>query len=56
MGEVCTEWYFTMKMIVDFMTKPLQGAVFVKFCDIIMWKIQISEGNSLSQEMVRVIK
>ena len=36
MGEVSTEWCPTLKMVADFMTKPLQGAFFVKFQDLIM--------------------
>jgi hypothetical protein len=38
MGEVRTEWCSTTKMIADFMTKPLQGALFVKSRDIIWVK------------------
>ena len=56
MGEVRTEWCSTTKMIADFMTKPLQGAVFVKFRDIIMGKVQMSDIESSSKDMARVIK
>ena len=31
MGEVSMEWCPTLKMVADFMTKPLEGALFVKF-------------------------
>ncbi len=56
MGEVRTEWCSTTKMTADFMTKPLQGVVSVKFHDIIIGKIQMSDIESSSQEMARVIK
>ena len=56
MGEVRTEWCLTTKMIADFMTKPLQGAVFAKFRDIIMGKVQMSDIESSSKDMARVIK
>ena len=36
MGKVSMEWCPTPKMIADFMTKPLQGALFVNFGDLIM--------------------
>mmetsp|Transcript_35752 Transcript_35752/g.72576 ORF Transcript_35752/g.72576 Transcript_35752/m.72576 type:complete len:186 (+) Transcript_35752:173-730(+) len=35
-GEVKVEWCPTAEMIGDYMTKPLQGALFRKFRDIIM--------------------
>ena len=44
-GEVTTEWCPTSEMIADYMTKPLQGKMFTKFCDIVMgiklvsWKL-----------------
>ena len=36
MGEVRVEWCPTAEMVADFMTKPLQGAAFRKFRDLIM--------------------
>ena len=44
-GEVTTEWCPTLEMIADYMTKPLQGKMFTKFCDMFMgirlvsWKL-----------------
>ena len=35
-GEVSVEWCPTEEMIGDFATKPLQGALFRKFRDLIM--------------------
>ncbi len=35
-GEVCLEWCPTGDMVADFMTKPLQGANFKRFQDLIM--------------------
>jgi hypothetical protein len=35
-GEVCLEHCPTAEMIADFFTKPLQGALFLKFRNIIM--------------------
>ena len=44
-GEVTTEWFPTSEMIADYMTKPLQGKMFTKFCNMVMgiksvsWKL-----------------
>ena len=35
-GEVCVEWCLTKDMVADFLTKPLQGATFKRFRDLIM--------------------
>jgi hypothetical protein len=35
-GEVCVEWCPTKNMVADFLTKPLQGAMFKRFRDLIM--------------------
>jgi hypothetical protein len=35
-GELIVEWCPTLKMIGDYMTKLLQGHLFIKFCDLIM--------------------
>jgi hypothetical protein len=36
MGQVRPEWCPSLDMVADFMTKPLQGALFFKFRDLIM--------------------
>ena len=35
-GDLRVVWCTTDKMIVDFLTKPLQGKAFVKFRDLLM--------------------
>ena len=35
-GKLTTEWCPTLEMIADYMTKPLQGKMFTKFCDMVM--------------------
>jgi hypothetical protein len=40
-GEVRVEWCPTKEMVADFMTKPLQGALFKKFRDLIMGALPI---------------
>jgi len=35
-GEISTKWCPTEEMIADFLTKPLQGAIFTKFRDLLM--------------------
>ena len=35
-GEVRVEWCLTKDMVADFLTKPLQGANFKRFRDLIM--------------------
>ena len=37
-GELRVEWCPTLDMVGDYMTKPLQGALFCKFRDLIMGK------------------
>jgi hypothetical protein len=41
------EWCPTKDMIVDFMTKPLQGSVFKKFRDLIMGAISTEEMHKI---------
>jgi hypothetical protein len=47
-GELSVEWCPTARMIADFMTKPLQGATFRKFRDIIMGSEMIKSDNNVS--------
>jgi len=49
-GELSIEWCPTAEMIADFMTKPLQGATFRKFRDIIMGIKGIESGNDVSNK------
>jgi hypothetical protein len=44
-GELSIEWCPTADMIADFMTKPLQGATFRKFRDIVMGIDVIKPGK-----------
>ena len=46
-GEVRVEWCPTKEMVADFMTKPLQGALFKKFRDLIMGALPIEEVNKV---------
>ncbi len=50
-GELSVEWCPTAEMIADFMTKPLQGAVFLKFRDIIMGIKTIKPGKDASTKI-----
>ena len=47
-GELTIEWCPTANMIADFMTKPLQGALFIKFRDIVMVVDVIKPGIEVS--------
>jgi hypothetical protein len=38
-GDLRVVWCPTVKMIVDFLTKPLQGKAFVEFWDLLMGAI-----------------
>ncbi len=49
-GELSVEWCPTAEMIADFMTKPVQGATFRKFRDIIMGIKTIKSGNDVSNK------
>jgi hypothetical protein len=46
-GEVRVEWCPTNDMIADFMSKPLQGALFKKFRDLIMGVTPLSEAKTI---------
>ena len=37
-------------MIVDFFTKPLQGALFRKFCDVMLGYLHISKLDSMDED------
>ena len=47
-GEVRIKWCPTLEMIGDFMTKPLQGALFKKFRDLIMG-VYLAERTSTTK-------
>ena len=49
-GELTVEWCPTADMIADFMTKPLQGALFRKFRDIVMGIDVIKSGKAVSSK------
>ena len=49
-GELTIEWCPTANMIADFMTKPLQGALFRKFRDIVMGTEIIKPGKDVSNK------
>jgi hypothetical protein len=49
-GELCVEWCPTLDMVGDYMTKPLQGALFCKFCDLIMGHKHASMKTKDSKE------
>jgi hypothetical protein len=46
-GEVRVEWCPTKEMVADFMSKPLQGAVFLKFRDLIMGALSMKEADKI---------
>ena len=52
-GEVNVEWCPTGAMIGDFATKPLQGALFKKFRDLIMGVAPISSARAEIQKIVK---
>jgi hypothetical protein len=49
-GEIHVKWCPTAKMIGDYMTKLLQGAMFKKFCDLIMGVCPANIPKKLIQE------
>ena len=49
-GELTIEWCPTAAMIADFMTKPLQGALFRKFRDIVLGIDVIKPGKAVSNK------
>ena len=44
-GEISPKWCPTGEMIVDFLTKPLQGAMFRKFRDMLMGVVPTVNKN-----------
>ncbi len=53
-GEVRVEWCPTNDMIADFMSKPLQGALFKKFRDLIMGVTPLSKAKMVvTRDMVK---
>jgi len=46
-GEVSPKWCPTGEMIADFLTKPLQGAIFRKFRDLLMGVIPTVNNDEL---------
>ena len=46
-GEISPKWYPTGEMIADFLTKPLQGAMFWKFKDLLMGVVPTVNTNEL---------
>jgi hypothetical protein len=53
-GDLSTEWCPTLDMIGDYMTKPLQGALFCKFRDLIMGVVPVQgrqKGKSTSKDL-----
>jgi hypothetical protein len=55
-GELSVELCPTAQMIADFMTKPLQGALFRKFRDIIMGIEVIKPGKAVGNDKTNGIK
>ena len=54
-GELSVEWCPTVQKIADFMTKPLQGALFRKFRDIIMGIEVIKPGKAVSEKSNKAV-
>ncbi len=46
-GEISPKWCPTGEMIADFLTKPLQGAMFCKFRDLLMGVVPTMNANNL---------
>ena len=46
-GEVRVEWCPTAEMVMDFMTKPLQGSTFKRFRDLIMGALPKKEESKI---------
>ena len=55
-GEVTVAWCPTDEMIGDFMTKPLQGALFTKFRDMIMGVISLTKFETQNGKKVKKAK
>ena len=47
-GDLTVEWCLTTDMVGDYMTKPLQGALFHKFCDQIMGMVSIQDPCTIT--------
>ena len=47
-GNLTVEWCLTREMVSNYMTKPLQGALFCKFCDQIMGIVNIQDPHTIS--------
>jgi hypothetical protein len=41
-GDMSVEWCHTSQMVADFLTKPIQGKVFLMFQDLIMGVVPLS--------------
>ena len=46
-GEISPKWCPTGEMIADFLTKPLQGAMFCKFRDLLVGVVPTMNANDL---------
>ena len=55
-GEMSVEWCPTGDMIADFATKPLQGAMFKKFWDLIMGVVPVEDSRAVKQDAKDIIK
>jgi hypothetical protein len=47
-GDLTVEWCLTGEMVGDYMTKPLQGVLFHKFCDQIMGTVSIQDPCTIT--------
>jgi hypothetical protein len=53
-GEVRVEWCPTKEMVADFMMRPLQGAAFKKFRDLIMGSLSAKEvSKTVTRNLVK---
>jgi len=49
-GELNLEWCPTLEMIGDYMTKPLQGALFRKFRNLIMGVVRVQKNRTYKKK------
>jgi hypothetical protein len=56
MKEVKIKWCPTNEMVADFMTMPLQGSHFRRWCNLIMGMASIKKAKNPSKSKSRLLK
>ena len=55
MGDIHKKWCPASSMLADFMTKPLQGALFTKFHEMVMRKLVMGVSDVDNKPNCRVL-